>query len=96
MRQSFPAAENLQQRAERGPVKKAKHRVVELVVADADVIHIVRQADDETTGFRHRRNFDQRNRLADDQVAEQGDVDFKRGQRRVFRRLAHGEQVADF
>ncbi len=40
----FPPPANVQHRPDCGAVKKSKHRVVEFMVPDTDMIHIMRQA----------------------------------------------------
>ena len=92
----FLAGKNVQHRAERGAIQKTKHRVVELVIADADVIHVVRQAGDEFVAGGARRNFHQRQRMAQNQFAQKLDVPFQRGRGGKFRRLAGGQQDGEF
>ena len=66
------------------------------MVPDADVIHVMGQTGDEFEAFGHRRNLNQRNRSAKDQIAQKGDVNFQRGNFRVGFGLAARQKMADF
>ena len=43
----FFAGADIQHRAGGGAIQKAEHRMIEFVVADADMIHVMREARDE-------------------------------------------------
>src|ERR1700686_3504119 len=94
--QRFPASTKIDYRTDQSAVEEPEHRMVELVISDSPVVDIVGQADDKTVSERKRRNFNQWDRAASDQVAEQSDMQFKSRCCGVGRRLTAREQMANF
>src|SRR5258708_1094386 len=91
----LPAPAEIDERADDCTVEKPEHGMVALVVPDPKVIHVVGQANDKIVTFGNRRDFDQWNRTAGYQIPEHCDMQIQGGKRRMGRRLADREQVAD-
>jgi len=66
------------------------------MIAYARVIDVMSEAHDKAMSCRERKYLDEGHALANDQLAEQRDVEFQRGYARKFRWLSLCQEVADF
>ncbi len=69
--------------------------MVEFVIANAHVVHVVREAGNEFMAGGPGRNFDQWQPVAQNQFAEQCDVPLQGGHGGVCFRLSGGQQMTD-
>ena len=69
--------------------------MIELMLADADEIDVMRQTDGEIVPGRHGRYLDQGNSAAQHQVAQQRDVQIQSWNQRIRNRLASGQEERD-
>jgi hypothetical protein len=91
-----PVPTDIDHGTENGAIQESKHGVVTLVIPDTDVIHVMRQAGDETVSLGQRWDFHQGNRTTNDQIAEQSDVQFQSRYLCVAWWLAARQQMPDF
>ena len=63
-------------------VQESEHRVVEPVLPERGVVHIVGEAREELVCIRNRRDLDQRDLSGDDQIAQKSNVQVQRRIRR--------------
>ena len=78
-----PAPAIIDEGTDRCPVKKPEHRVIELVMANPGMIDIVCEAGDETVSRRDWGDLEQRDAIANNQVAEQSDMQLERRYSRI-------------
>ena len=66
------------------------------MVSEQGVINIMGQTCDKTITVRSRRNFDQSDPSAKDQITQERDVQFNRWNPSIGLRLAQGKQITNF
>src|SRR5437899_3394985 len=89
------AASEIASRADRRPIEKSPHRVVEAMVSYSSKVDVVGQAHDESMSCRSRGNLHEGDPGAQDPFAEHHDVQVERRDAGLLRRLTGREEQLD-